>query len=81
MRQYKIVNSDLWYKIRREDGERVERLDVKWGWNANRTFAKLFFHRDDAMSALVVVKRKWGKIDTTSNTTEKKSEKQSWSEF
>lgn len=81
MRDYKIENSDLWYKIFRKKSWVKEYYDVKWNWNQNKTRAKLFFHRGDAASALVVIRTKWRKTDTTSNTTEKKSEKQSWSEL
>lgn len=83
MRQYRIENSDLWFKIFRQKSEDWPKFyyDVKWNRNENKTRAKLFFHRDDAASALVVIRRKWDKIEETSNTPEEKVEKQSWSEL
>lgn len=76
IRCYKIQNTDLWYKIFRhpaDDDTVKEYFDVKWEWNKNATWAKIFFHRDDAASALVVIKTKgWKKT---------KNEKQSWSEL
>lgn len=82
MLDYKIENSDLWYKIfKKKDGVK-EYYDVNWQWNKNKTRAKLFFHRADAESALVVIRTKWRKgTEETSSTLEEKVEKQSWSEF
>ena len=84
MRQYRIENSDLWFKIFRQKSEHWPKFyyDVKWNRNENKTRAKLFFHRADAESALVVIRRKWRKeTEETSSTLEEGVEKQSWSEF
>lgn len=80
MWQYKITNSDLGYRIYRERDWEKQYYDVKWGWNTNKTYAKIFFHRSDAESGLVVIRRKWDRIEETSKE-EEKAEKQSWSEL
>jgi len=81
MLEYKITNSDLWYRIYKTEDEWETKYyyDVKWGWSLNKTRAKIFFHREDVMSALVIIKAKWEKIEETSNAP--KPEKQSWSEL
>lgn len=64
MWEYKIENSDLWYKIFRHpkwDDSIKEYYDVRWEWNTNKTYAKIFFHRDDAASALSIIRMKNGK--------------------
>ncbi len=62
MREYKIIKSDLGrniYKKREKDGKISLRF---WGWEnkrvLNKSHAKTIYHREDALSALVVIKRK-----------------------
>lgn len=85
MREYKIENSDLWYKIFRhpkDDDSIKEYYSVRKDWDKSN-YARLFFHRVDAESALVIIRTKWRKEGTeeTSDTPEEKVEKQSWSEL
>ena len=62
MREYKIVKSDLGrniYKKREKDGKLS--LWFLGGGNKrvlNKSYAKIFYHREDAVGALVVLKRK-----------------------
>lgn len=49
MWEYKIRNTDLGYKITREKDDIVEYLDVRGNWNENKTWAKIYYHRDDAV--------------------------------
>lgn len=82
MRQYKIENSDLWFKIFREREEEKEYYDVNWWWQKKKIYAKIFFHRADAESALVVIRMKKWKTEEASNEVKVvKVEKQSRSEF
>jgi hypothetical protein len=62
MREYKIVKSDLGrniYKKREKDWK----ISLRFlGWNnkrvLNKSYAKTFYHREDALAALVIVKMK-----------------------
>lgn len=72
MRVYKITKSDLWYNVyRKKELEnwtmRLERLQDNT-YTLNRTFAKTFYHLNDATSALVVARAKW---ETLTTSTEK----------
>lgn len=84
MREYKITKCDLWYQVYREDWGIRERLQ-KDSYSSNRSFARIFYHLDSAISALQIAKAKWKK--ETSITSIKKSgsegirEKISWSEL
>lgn len=82
--EYKIENSDLWYKIFRHpkwDDSIKEYYSVYKNWD-KKNYARIFFHRGDAESALTVIRIKWRKaIEETSDTPEEKVEKQSWSEL
>lgn len=85
MREYKIENSDLWYKIFRhpkDDDSIKEYYSVRKDWDKSN-YARLFFHRVDAESALVIIRTKWRKEGTeeTSDIPEERVEKQSWSEL
>ncbi len=80
MWDYKITNSDLWYRISREEDDVIQYLDVRGERNNNKTWAKLFFHRDDAVSALVLVKHTW-KLKMKKTEQKPKVEKQTWDEF
>ena len=65
MREYKIFKTDLgfWiYKKREKDWLISMRfLDWKDKWTLRRDFARTFYHREDAVSALVTIKAKDGK--------------------
>lgn len=83
MWQYKIVNSDLWFNIRREK-EDVEEYYAGGERTPNKNHAKTFFHMVDAESALVIIRIKWNKAGGKTKETskvEERVEKQSWSEF
>lgn len=62
MRQYKIVKSDLWFNIYKKL-EKDWRLSIWFlGWDGkrvlNKDYARTFYHREDAESALVVIRHK-----------------------
>ena len=80
MWEYYIANSDLWYKIYRDNWKTKQYYDVKWWWSEKKSRAKIFFHRAEAESALVIIRRKWDTIEETSNI-KRKVEKQSWCEY
>jgi hypothetical protein len=65
MRKYKIFKTDLgyWiYKKREKDWFISMRfLDWKDKWTLNKDCARTFYHREDAVSALVLIKTKDGK--------------------
>ena len=62
MREYKIIRSTLWYNIykKKEENWRISVRFLYWHENRwlNRAYAKNFYNRDDAVSALALVKHK-----------------------
>lgn len=82
MRDYKIENSDLWYKIFRQNEDwQKEYYSVRKDWDS-KNYARIFFHRVDAESALTVLRIKWRReTEETSSTQGENVEKQSWSEL
>lgn len=65
MRQYKIFKTDLWFGIYKKL-EKDGRISLWFlGWDNKRTLrkdhAKTFYHREDAVSALVIIKMRDGK--------------------
>lgn len=88
MREYKIAKTSLGFKIYRKKEENgimaMEWLQKDW-YTPNLEHARIFYHMNDAMSALVIqkIKDKW-KTPTTStkeSETEGGREKKSWSEL
>ena len=65
MREYKITKSDLGWNIykKKEEGWfiSVRFLNWQWKWTLRKEFARTFYHREDAISALAVMKIKDGK--------------------
>lgn len=66
MWEYKITKSTLWrivYKKREKDW-----LVYVWflwphGWTLNKTYAKTFYNKEDAVSGLIIQRHKDGKAD------------------
>lgn len=62
MREYKIVKSDLGRNIykKREKDWKISLRFLGWDnkWILNKSYAKTFYHREDALAALVIVKMK-----------------------
>ena len=62
MREYKIVKSDLGRNIYKKREKDWKISLVYLGWDnrrvLNKSYAKIFYHREDALAALVIVKRK-----------------------
>ena len=87
MREYKIYKTDLGYGIYKK--REVEGRISLWflGWDnkriLNKDHARTFYHREDAVGALVVMRRQWRTEETSEDQDEQKekSEKQSWSEL
>ena len=65
MREYKIYKNDLWFGIykKKEEGWLIQIwfLDTKGKWCLNKDYARVFFHREDAVSALSVMRAKDGR--------------------
>ena len=88
MWEYKISKSDLgWIIYRVKKVWKLIMLEYI-NWHLNRTlwreWAKTFYDKESALSALVITKRKRWQTDITSRETEKsggKKGKQSWSEL
>lgn len=66
MWKFKIIETELWYK--------VFRIDEKWkiiqwlqndSYTYNKDYAKIYYNKDQAISALVIAKFKWDTIDIT----------------
>lgn len=88
MREYKIAKTSLGFKIYRKKEENgimaMEWLQKDW-YTPNIEHARIFYHMNDAMSALILakVKDRW-RTPTTStkkSESEEKREKKSWSEL
>ena len=83
--EYKITKTELWYNVYRKDGDILDYLGANMKWIKDRVCAKLFYHKEDALSGLVLAKFKWkkGTEETleTQSKSEETSEKKSWSEF
>ena len=62
MREYKIFKNDLGFGIYKklEKDWRLSLWFLDWNnkWTLRKDFAKTFYHRDDAISALVIIKSK-----------------------
>lgn len=62
MREYKIYKTDLWWGIYRKKyvGSIMMLQYLNWHnlWGTNKTNAKTFYDREDALSVLVVMKTK-----------------------
>jgi len=69
MREYRIIRSDLWWNIYRKKqiGRLMMLQYLNWKnlWTPNKSYAKTFYHREDAVSALVIIRKKdeWKKSD------------------
>lgn len=86
-REYKITKSDLGYHVyRRKEDNGMLRLEwlQRNSYTLNRDFARTFYTLNDAEGALVIARKKWDAITTTStkkSESEDKGEKTSWSEL
>jgi len=63
MWEYRIIPSDLWFSIYRKRKLEnwlinVEYLNGYWSWVISRGSARTFYNLDDAVSALVIVRKK-----------------------
>lgn len=64
MREYKITKCDLWYNIyKKKDGRAPWYLSPDKKRTLNRDYAKIYFHRETAISDLIIIKAKDGKAD------------------
>mgnify|MGYP007069881219 CR=1 FL=1 len=65
MREYKIYKNDLWFGIYKKKEEnwlmQIWFLDWKGKWTLNRSYARTFYHREDAAWILSVMRMKDGK--------------------
>ena len=62
MREYKIFKTDLGYGIYKklEKDGRISLWFLGWDnkWTLRRDYSRTFYHRDDAVSALALIKMK-----------------------
>lgn len=62
MREYKIAKSDLWWiiyrKLEKDWSIFIRFYGWKNNWVLNKSHAKNFYHREDALSNLALVKYK-----------------------
>lgn len=65
MWEYKIIKSDLWWNLykRKEENWKLSVRFLYWGnkRGLNKTYARIFYHREDAESALVIMRQRDGK--------------------
>ena len=85
--KYKITKCSLWYNVFREKEEdwitTTQRLQ-RDTYTLNRQYAKIFYHLQDAESALTIAKFRWRKETSEDNPEPippRVIEKRSWSEF
>lgn len=87
MRVYYIKETDLWFIIVREKDEEIEEyLSLNWKRINKEIWARTFYTKDSALSALVIAKAKWKKGKTESISIEdldwkKEAVKSYWWEF
>ena len=68
-REYKIIRSDLWFNIYKKlEKNGYMSLWFLWPdnkWILNKNHARTFYHREDAVSALVIMKHRdeWESTD------------------
>lgn len=58
MREYKIFKTDLWFGIFKKNNNSIWFLSWNNRWWLRKEFAKTFYHREDAVSALVILKKR-----------------------
>lgn len=62
MWEYKIFKTDLWFGIykKREKDWKISLWFLAWGdkWTLRKDFARTFYHREDAISALALMRVK-----------------------
>lgn len=62
MREYRIFRTDLWWSIYRKKqvGKFLFLQFLSWKnqWIMNKTYARIFYQRDEAESVLVIMKAK-----------------------
>lgn len=87
-REYKITKAGLWYnvyRVRYYEGIEEKEWLQKTTYTLNRSHARIFYHLDDAISALQIAKAIWKKETPTTSTKKSESEeareKTSWSEL
>jgi len=88
MREYKIAKTGLGYKIYRKREENGI-MNMEWlqrdTYTPDIEYAKVFYHMNDAISALVLAKIRWAKetptISIRKSESEERREKTSWSEL
>lgn len=70
MREYRIFKTDLWWSIYRKKqvGKLLFMQFLTWKnwWSLNKSYARIFYQRDEAVGALIIVRardetRKTGK--------------------
>ena len=62
MWEYKIYKTDLWWSIyrKKEIWKLFYMQFLNWNnkWTTNKSYARIFYHREQAVSALVIMKAK-----------------------
>lgn len=62
MREYRIFKTDLWWSIYRKKqvGKLLFMQFLTWKnvWSLNKSYARIFYQRDEAVGALIIMKAK-----------------------
>ena len=62
MREYRIFKTDLWWSIYRKKqvGKLLFMQFLTWknGWSLNKSYARIFYQREEAVWVLIVMKAK-----------------------
>jgi hypothetical protein len=62
MREYRIFKTDLWWSIYRKKqvGKLLFMQFLTWKnvWSLNKSYARIFYQRDEAVWALIIMKAK-----------------------
>lgn len=74
MYEYKIAKTELWFNVFREHEWIKDYLGVNMKWIKDKLCAKLFYHKEDALSGLVLAKFKWRKGTEGTSRGQLKSE-------
>ena len=62
MREYRIFKTDLWWSIYRKKqvGKLLFMQFLTWKnvWSLNKSYARIFYQREEAVGALIIMKAK-----------------------
>ena len=69
-REYRITRCDLWYNIYKRQGNWLIRyLSTDKKWILKKDYARVYFHREEAISDLIIMRARDGKDSVQGSDT------------